>query len=52
MDNNTKTAFLKAQKGEIAGGNGYKPYIKDYPEFEKMMNDEYHHAEIFKNLAK
>lgn len=47
-----KMMFPVISKGEIAGGNGYKPFVKDYPEFEKMMNDEYHHAEIFKNLAK
>lgn len=39
-------------KGEVAGGDGYKPFIKEYPEFEQMMNDEYKHAEIFKNILK
>lgn len=47
-----KLMFSIIAKGETAGGNGYKPYINDYPEFEEMMNDEYHHAEIFMNLSK
>lgn len=47
-----KLMFSIVAKGECAGGDGYKPYIKDYPEFEAMMNDEYRHANIFKGLAK
>lgn len=47
-----KTMFAIISKGEVAGGDGYKPYIEQYPEFEQMMVDEYHHAETFGNLAK
>lgn len=47
-----KLMYRLIAKGEISGGDGYKPYIDDYPEFKEMMNDEYHHAEIFNNLAK
>lgn len=47
-----KLMFSIIAKGETSGGNSYKPYIKDYPEFEQMMNDEYHHAEIFNKLSK
>lgn len=39
-------------KGEYGGGNGYKPYVNDYPEFEQMMNDEYRHGDTFKNYYK
>lgn len=33
-------------KVEISGGDSYKPLIKDYPSFEKMMNDEYRHGKL------
>lgn len=47
-----KIMFSIISKGETSGGNGYEPYISDYPEFEEMMNDEYHHAKIFSDLSK
>lgn len=47
-----KVIFFAMYKGEYAGGNGYKPYIEEYPEFEPMMNDEYRHGDTFKNLMK
>lgn len=33
-------------KTEMSGGDSYKPLINDYPEFEKMMNDEYRHGKL------
>ncbi len=45
-----KIIFFAMYKGEYAGGNGYKPLIDKYPEFEDMMNDEYRHGDTFKNL--
>lgn len=45
-----KIIYFAMYKGEYAGGNGYKPYINDYPELEDMMNDEYRHGNIFKDL--
>lgn len=47
-----KIIFFAMYKGEYAGGNGYKPYINDYPEFEQMMNDEYRHGDTFARLMK
>lgn len=47
-----KILFFAISKGENAGGNGYKPYISEYPEFEEMMNDEYKHRDMFKELIK
>ena len=47
-----KLMFFAISKGEYAGGNAYKPYVKDYPEFEKMMKDEYRHGETFAGLIK
>lgn len=47
-----KIIYFAMYKGEYAGGNGYKPYINDYPEFESMMNDEYRHGDTFKALMK
>lgn len=47
-----KILFFAISKGEEGGGNGYKPYINDYPEFEEMMNDEYKHRDMFKELIK
>lgn len=47
-----KFLFFVMSKGEESGGNGYKPYINDYPEFENMMNDEYKHRDMFKQLMK
>ncbi|MBQ7203819.1 MAG: hypothetical protein IJS03_07380 [Eubacterium sp.] len=46
-----KLVHLGVSKGEYFGGDGYRPYVGDkYPEFEGMMNDEYKHGEIFKNI--
>ena len=46
-----KLVHFGVSKGEYAGGNGYKPYVGEkYPEIEGMMNDEYKHGNIFKNL--
>lgn len=45
-----KIIFFAMYKGEYAGGNAYKPFVNDYPEFEGMMNDEYRHGDTFKNL--
>lgn len=47
-----KVIFYAMYKGEYAGGNGYKPYITEYPEFEAMMNDEYRHGDTFLRLMK
>ena len=53
MNSQDKKAFLGFQQGEYAGGNGYRPYVKDeYPEIKGMMEDEYKHGDIFKSLAK
>lgn len=38
--------------GEQFGGNGYKPYAENNPEFAEMMSDEYKHRDIMRNLAK
>lgn len=45
-----KVIFFAMYKGEYAGGDGYKPYIDEYLEFEDMMNDEYRHGDTFKAL--
>lgn len=47
-----KIIFFAMYKGEYAGGDGYKPYINDYPEFEGMMNDEYRHGDTFASLMR
>lgn len=47
-----KFIFFAMSKGENAGGNGYKPYIDEYPEFEDMMNDEFHHRDMFLELMR
>lgn len=47
-----KVIFFAMYKGEYAGGNGYKPLVNEYPEFEEMMNDEYRHGDTFKKLMK
>lgn len=47
-----KMIFKLIAKGEYAGGDSYKPYVKDYYEFEEMMNDEYRHGDIFIALSK
>ena len=53
LNSQDKKAFLGFQQGEYAGGNGYRPYVKDeYPEIKGMMEDEYKHGDIFKSLAK
>lgn len=38
--------------GEQFGGNGYRPYIADYPELESIMFDEYKHRDIMRKLSK
>ena len=46
-----KLVHLGISKGEYFGGNGYRPYVKDeYPEIKQMMEDEYRHGDIMKNL--
>lgn len=45
-----KIIFFAMYKGEYAGGDGYKPLLDKYPEFEDMRNDEYRHGNTFKNL--
>lgn len=47
-----KVIYFAMYKGEYAGGNGYKPYINEFDEFEEMMNDEYRHGDTFKALIK
>ena len=48
-----KIVHFGVAKGEYAGGNGYKPYVKDeYPEIKGMMEDEYRHGNTFKALVK
>lgn len=47
-----KVIFYAMYKGEYSGGNGYKAILNEYPEFEDMMNDEYRHGNIFKNMLK
>lgn len=44
--------YFAMYKGEYAGGNGYKPFIEEYPELEAVMNDEYRHGDTFKALMK
>ena len=38
--------------GEYKGGDGYRPYIADFPELEQIMFDEYKHGDKMKSLAK
>lgn len=46
-----KLVHLGISKGEYFGGNGYRPYVRDeYPEIKGMMEDEYKHGDIMKNL--
>lgn len=46
-----KLVHFGISKGEYAGGNGYRPYVRDeYPEIKGIMEDEYKHGNIMKNL--
>lgn len=46
-----KILFVLVSKGEYAGGDSYKSFVSQYPEFEEMMNDEYRHSNTFKKLS-
>ncbi len=46
-----KLVHFGIAKGEVFGGNGYRPYVgATYPEIEGLMKDEYRHADKFRAL--
>ena len=46
-----KLLFKGIAYGEKKGGDGYLPYVKDYPELQEIINDEYKHQAIFNSVA-